>query len=498
MIKNIYNAIISYMHKSSLNKKMFIKRIVAYAIMVLSVLIIATYVVLFTLGYRFNIDDRQIEQHAMIQFNSTPSGAVISIDGVSTKTKTPTKTTVPAGEHTITMSLKGYQTWTKTIEVESGMLDWVNYALLIPEELTVESVANYDKIYKSIPSPKRHFILIQPQVDLAKFDIVDIHSTEIKTNTLSVPGDFYSNTNEVGISHKFNISSWDYGERYVLIKHEFEDKIEWLVFDTHNPELTKNITNIFDFDILDIKFSGTSGNVFYALGSGSIRKIDLSAGTISRPLVNDVVSFMVYDSNILCFVGNGESNSESVIGLYRDGDDNPYIVKTINKSKNNTINASITKYFNEYYIAITNGIDVEVLNGSYPSSIKDSSLKSFISFTTKYDIKNLSFSPSGQYVFIQNGENFTSYDLEYRTLSSSSIKGTSTKFDVKWLNDNYLWSNRDGALTIREFDGANIHSINNILSGQDVVLTDNGRYIYSINSTEETGFKLQRVQIILN
>jgi len=485
------------MHNKTSNKKVLIKRVIAYVGMTLAVIIIATYVVLFTLGYRLNIDDRQIEQYAMLQFNSVPSGATVLIDGNSVNIKTPDDATVPAGEHTITMTLKGYQTWTKTVKVDSGVLSWVNYALLIPEELTVESVANYTDIYKSVASPNGHYILIQAKQNTPQFDLVDVSSNAIKRTALTIPASVYSEAESTTVAHGFYIDKWDDGGRYALIKHTYGDKYEWLVLDTQDIQLTKNITKLFDFSINNIQFAGTSGNVFYALGNNDIRKIDVSAGTISRPLISGVTSFSIFDSNVICYVATDANAKTYVVGLYRDGDDTPYIVKTIDKTDGAQISAAVSNYFNEYYVAIANGSGVEVLSGSFPSSTNETGLKNYVSFSANQTVKNLSFSPSGQYVFARSGADFSSYDLEYKSLTSSVISGNSDDFSVNWLNDNYIWSDRDGVLAIREFDGANIHIMNKVAASQSVAITANGRYIYSVNSLATGGYQLQRVRIIL-
>ena len=485
------------MHNKSSNKKVLIKRVITYIGMTLAVIIIVTYVVLFTLGYRFNIDDRQIEQYAMLQLNSVPSGATVSIDGNSANIKTPGEATVPAGEHTITMTLKGYQTWTKTVKVDSGVLSWVNYALLIPEELTVESVANYTDVYKTVASPNGNYILVQTKQNTPQFDLIDINSATIKKTTLNIPTAAYSESESTTVTHGFFIEKWDDGDRYVLIKHTYDDKSEWLVLDVQDPQLTKNITRLFDFAITNIQFAGTSGNVFYALGNGDVRKIDVSAGTISRPLISNVSSFSIFESKVICFVATESNAKVYTVGLYRDGDDTSYVVKTIEKTDEAQINAAVSNYFNEYYVAIASGTNVEVLSGSFPSSTNETGLKNYVSFSTSQTVKNLSFSPSGQYVFARSGASFTSYDLEYKLLFSSIIDGNSNDFAVNWLNDNYIWSDRDGDLTIREFDGANIHIINKVSASQGVVITSNGRYIYSVNLLASGGYQLQRVRIIL-
>lgn len=484
------------MNKKALEKKKLIKRISIYAFMVTMIAIVTTLVSLFTLGYRFNSVAHQIEKYAMIQFNSTPSGALIYVDGVSLKTRTPDKATLKAGKHTVVMELKGYRVWSKTIDIKAGALEWLNYALLIPEDLSVESVKNYAEVSDSISSPDGRYIIVQPNDTLANLDLIDVSAKDINSKELTIPSSSYSDSLMAETTHKFVIHKWDSGGRYLLVNHIYNEASEWLVVDTQDTNQTKNITKTFDLPISGIEFIGTSGNTFYALSGGDIRKLDLVSGTISRPLVNRVSSFRVYDSKIVSYVGFSEDQLQTVIGLYRDGDDTSYVIKSIDKVDNSMIKAEIANYYNEYYLAISDGKSVEIMNGSFPvSNSQESSMKQYVYFNFDYDIKELSFSPSGQYVVAKSGEYFASYDLEYKKLSSSTISGDSSDFNCGWLNGNYIWSDRDGKLTIREFDGANLHEINNVVQNQAIAITTNDRYIYSFSQTNEGSYQLQRVLI---
>ncbi len=487
-------------HSISNNQSEFIKRIATYIVMSLSVIIIVTFIILFVLGYRFDSGDGRLEQYALIQLSSNPSGATVTIDGKNIGSQTPNKSTVRAGKHTITMSRTGYETWTKTITIKSGVLEWLNYALLVPKKLTVESVINYAAINSSVASADGHYILIQGKADTPAFDMVDLSSDTAKTTKLSIPADIYSDSTTVGVVHSFQVQKWDDGGRYVLIKHNYSNQSEWLVLDTQDVKLTKNITRLFDVAISNVSFSGTSGNIYYALVVGDIRKLDLSAGTISRPLVSNVVSFNINSSNVIAYVGTGVNGAnQQIVGLYRDGDDRPYTVRTITNGSNSSLNAVAARYFNEDYVAISEDSKVDVLRGSYPtgtSSDNVTSLKALTSFTVTGNVQNLSFSPTGEYIFAQSAGNFTSYDLEYQSLVASSVEGSGDILPLKWLNDNYVWSDRDGKLTIREFDGTNVHTINSVTSGQGAAITSNGRYIYSVDKTT-TGYQLQRVRVVL-
>ncbi len=497
LLKKPFDAIMSYMHNKLLSKKLFIKRIIIYVVMILSIIIIASYVILFTLGYRFNLNDRQIEQYAMIQFNSTPAGANVFVDGKPLNIRTPGDTTVSNGEHIITMSLDGYQTWTKTVNVKSGILSWLNYAMLIPEELTTESVANYSEIYKTTASISGRYIIVQSKLDKPAFDLIDTNSNIVKKTTITIPKTLYSEPDTTGTAHSFYIDKWEDGERYVIVKHVYGEKYEWLVVDLQQPQQTKNITKLLDIEISNIEFSGVDVNVFYVLNKGDIRKIDISAGTISRPLINGVSRFDIYKSGMLYYIGLDATTKKALVGFYRDGDDKPYIIKNLEATDVSKLQCALAMYYNEYYFTISNDKDVEILYFSFSLPTNEINIKDFVKFKVNHSINNISFNPSGQYVLLKDGPDYSSYDLEYRTLNYSSVSGNGDTFSLRWLNSSYLLSDRDGSLIIREFDGANSHTINNVVTGNSISLSTNGRYIYSLNKSKDSGYDLQRVSVVL-
>ncbi len=486
------------MHQKPNKRRKLLKQVAVYVVMTLAVFIIATFIILFVMGYRFNYSFGRIEQHAFLQYASRPSGATVIIDGNTLGPRTPTKSSTQSGQHDIIMRRDGYKDWTKTVNVKAGMITWLNYAVMVPEKLVVEPITKYQAIYSSLSSIKGRSILIQPSVSVPTFDLVDVSSDNVSTTKLEIPDSVYSESGTVGVKHSFEMENWDDGGRYVLMKHIYDGAEEWLVFDTQDVDRTKNITKTFNIKLSSIVFSGTSGNIFYVLDSTDIRKLDLSAGTISRPIVSNVKSFSLYESNTIAYVGivSGGSVSQSV-GIYRDGDSSPHVMRAI-ANKDEVLHIATARYFNEDYIVIAEGEKVDVLSGSYPSGANadTSSMKVVASFESESAIEKLSFSPTGEYVLLQSDADFSSYDLEYQTLSHATIGGSGLSFRLNWLDDNYLWSDRDGTLTIREFDGANLSTINSVAVGQDVLLTHNGRFLYSIDEIA-AGYQLQRVRMIL-
>lgn len=487
------------MHHHNSKRSNFIRRIVVYSITTLVVVLLAGFVILTVMGFKFDTDKQQFEQYAFLQFNSAPTGARVAVDGVDITGKTPNKTSVPEGKHEVVIWRDGFETWRKTLYVKAGTLTWLNYALMVPTKLNVEPINNYDGLSASLASPSNKYIAVQQSVDKPSFDIAQLDLDTPTFNEITIPKKDYSEAYTTSVKHVFSISSWDQGERYILVKHNYNDNVEWLVVDAQDENNTKNITKLFDLKFSDVKFSGTSGNIFFGLESGNVRKLDTKSETVSKLLVAKVKQFDLYNQNIITYIANGD-NGDRLVGLYRDGDERPYVIKTISSVDTSSLQVASSRYFNEDYIAIADGKNVDILSGNYSTMLFSdlASIKSVKTFDVAGDILNLSFSPSGQYLLAQAGAAFTSYDLEYKNIVASTVDATGSASHLRWLNNSYFWSDNGSNLNIREFDGSNPRVINPVIVGQDAVLTNSGKFLYSLNKASSGGYQLQRVNMTLN
>lgn len=489
------------MYRKASKKQEIIKRVAVYSVMTTLVLLIVSGLVFVTLGYRFDSDNGRVEQGALLQFSTIPSGATIKVDGSAINPRTPAKYSVREGSHTFVMQRDGYETWQKTLDITAGTLTWLNYARLVPKDRTVTPVAQYPSLRASLATTDGHSMLVQQDGTLPSFQLVNLQSDDIKTSTITIPGSLYSESATAGVTHDFKIDQWDNDGRFALIQHTYGAKSEWLVIDTRDVAATKNITTLLDVDVTSVKFSGTSGAILYALSGSDIRKLDLSAATISRPLVTHVTGFELFKTNVVTYTGTDPADpAKRVVGLYREGDSSPHVLRTVASAADVPLRISTSHYFNQDYIAIAEGNKIDIFSGDYPSSNSDNngSLEKFGTFNFVSGVDRLSFSPAGDYVFVQTGANFASYDIEHNRIATSSIASdiTAAVGPLRWLDDNYVWSDYGGNVTVREFDGTNSHTISKAVVGQDVVLSQSGRYLYSIGKTDK-GYQLQRVQMIL-
>lgn len=488
------------MYKRPSKKRQIITRIFVYSGMSLGVVILVSTLILYMLGYRIDSKDGVISQSGLVQFDTTPRGATIEIDGKKFSIKTPTKSSVSSGPHEFVMWRDGYETWRKELDIKKGTLTWLSYGRLVPKQKPVEAVASFEKAADSLAAPEGRFMALIPDAAAPEVQFFNLQNETIERTVVAIPHDKISGFDNPETKHVFSMTEWDQSGRYLLVNHVFGDKHEWLVIDRQDGALKHNLTKIMDIDASEVHFSGRLGNQFFALVSGDIRKIDLDQGTLSRPMAQNVAEMSMYGEDYVGFVSEfDQATKQRLIGFVRSGSDEPVIVSKSTSSPDTQVHVRLMRYFGKDFIAIADGKTVSIVGGTFPDSTEKvpSNLKPVHAFTVDSGINWLLASDSGRFVVAQSGASFVSFDLERQSVSlPATLAGASNPEQLDWLDGFYVWSDRSGQLVLREFDGANQHTINQVVPGFDATLSPNGRYLYSVGKNQ-TGFQLQRVKMIL-
>lgn len=490
------------MFKQPQKRTFLIRRILLSVLATVSVLIIVTASILFMLGYRLDSGNGRLEQGALLQFDSKPNGADVWVDGKSVGSQTATKQTVLAGTHTVKMSKAGYEDWSRTLSLDAGTLTWLDYTRFVPKNLKVEPVAAYKSLAGFTFSPDLKWALGLEDATVPTFQLVDLRSETIKSSALTLSPQLY--TTQPNTASTFSMYRWNSEGRYVIIKHVYGDQTEWLMVDTQDLTKSVNITKLLSVNLTDIQFAGTNGTSLYGLNTdGVVRKIDLSAGTISRALVSNVSSFSVFeDESAISYVGvNAADANKKVVGIYKDGDNDPTILQTAT-NPTDSLAIALGRYFSDDYVAIADNNMVTIFTGSLPnggSSSDSNGLRKYGELTLKGTVSNLSFSDKGDYVLAQSGSEFMSYEIEHQRSHGGMITPAAgaPASSLKWLDTAHLWNDDSNSLMMRDFDGTNVHTIMPVASGFGASLSTNGKFFYGIGKTD-TGYQLQRVRMILN
>ena len=468
--------------------------------MTVAVVGLVTVLVFVMLGYQFNRADGKIEQGGLVQFDTKPNGATVTIDGASFGTRTPAKSTLDAGQHFVTMKRDGYHSWQKSVDVVAGSVLWLNYARLIPTEMTPSTVESFTGAASTAVSPDNRWIAVEENASTPVIHLLDISGDSVATTSLTLPKASY--TSPTTKKESFTVSAWDPGSRYLLIKHSYDTiKNEWIVLDRSNATAAKNITALLDIDATKLLFSNNDSNTMYAQIDHAIRKIDIKHATLSRPLVSNVAEFSLYDASTLTYVTKPEAKTgQRTVGYYDDGASKSRTIRTYPKGAP-SLHLAIGKYYDDPYVSIAYGDTVEILRGTLPRSDSNdtSSLSAVATVAVPGGVSYLSAKTNGRFVVAQQSASFTVYDLELKKMTTTKLSGdTKVSGELRWLDGYSLWSNQDGTIRTYEFDGANQHDIMPATQGTSVSLSANGKYLYGFTTDKNGTVHLVRVQLQLS
>lgn len=486
------------MYRQPSKKKILLQRFAVYGLMTLSVIGLVIVLVFVMLGYQFNSDDGRIEQGGLVQFDSHPSGADVTIDGNPFGTRTASKTTMNAGNHTVSMSKSGYATWKKNITVVPGSVLWLNYTRLIPTSLKPANVADFSSVSGAVTSSDEKTVAVKEDAASPSIKLVDISKDTVESDTITIPESAYS-ASEEGKNQQFILETWDPDDRYLLVKHVYSDtNIEWLVVDTDSVNATKNVTKLLDVNAADMKFSNADSRVVYAKIGTDVRKINLNDATLSRPLVTNVASFDLYSDSMVTYTTQRDEAGKRSVGYYIDGSDAPRTIKTYEPDDNRPLLLTVGRYFNETYQAIAYGDTVSITNGDLPRDEKTPiKLTAAASMTIEGGASYLTDKTNGRFIVAQNGPVLAVYDLELGKHTTTMLKGSSAvSKEIQWIDGYMFWGDRDTMLRLYEFDGTNSHDIMQVVPGMTATLSPSGKYLYGVTGGDGKYF-LTRVQLQL-
>lgn len=485
------------MHKFESRRFKINKVILANTIMILAVVLIVTVLVLITMGYSLTRDGK-VEQTGLVQLASVPSGAAVQIDGAQQFSKTSTKATLTPGLHSFAINRSGYDVWNKKANVYSGSVLWLNYARLLPNEKVISPVKNHETLYKMSSSPKSEYILLLwPAPGLAA-QLIDIRSDTVKTTDVQLAA-FFTDLSAEGVQHDFQVKEWNRDENKVLVWHGFADRSEWVWLNLKNPSESINLTDEYRFNFSDIRFASGDGNKLLALESGNLRRADIGGKTVSAVLVNGVLAMSrVSDDEALLVTDNPAVGTRS-FSFYKHGNRGASEIYSLDASKQAPLGVVGGEYYGDDFAAISEGHQLQILKGTYPSFGKaGNSLNPLLSVKLDWPVEQLELSANKRFIYAINKENVYNYDLENGIGQYFKLAGThEASAQLNWLDGYMLWTDGDGQLTVYDFDGDNKRAVQKVEPGFKVVLTGNGKWLYSVGKTE-TGYSLQRLRMVID
>ncbi|NCU30686.1 PEGA domain-containing protein [Candidatus Saccharibacteria bacterium] len=457
--------------------------IITYIIMTFAIIVISALCIALVLGWRFS--GGQVKQGALVQFASFPSSATVTLDGTILNLKTPGKRDVDAGSHDVTISKEDYRNWNKQLSLEPGEVRWINYARLIPKDVDTKVLKEYPNLSQILPSIDRDYIMVVPDATKPELEIIDIRDLKQITYTqFAIPSASLSLPPEIA-THSYRLIEWSLDSKYILVEHKYGDSIEFIRIDCKNFANAVNLTVKFGVPIADVHFS--TGDVFYGIDSGNMRRYDMNAEALSEPLARNVTKMKLFGDTDIALLR--QENARFIVETYIDGK----ITKIVDYDETRPILMDIASYYNNRYLSISRGNELVVYENPHRLEKGQEPQQYTKQIFEGGEIKWLDMSSVGRFVIAGQSRQWITYDIELDTKSDINLAGMPGYESVppQWIDESNIISIADNKLRMVDFNGDNEQVILNTLLNFPVSLNDNGKVLFSTNRNQAGVYQLQ-------
>ncbi len=430
------------MDPDRLKRRQSLRIIISETIMVLSVVLMVVILAFLVSGYWIN-SDFKVERQGLLQVSSTPSGADVYIDGDSSwLQRTNTSKVLSAGEHTVTLTKDGYDSWTRNINISEGLLYRLHYPRLFLQGTTAEEILNVDNVtYRSFSPDGSRLLLIN---GTTAWQLIELNDQVVKTTSLDVSGLFPSNLDQTSSQIMANIISldWDQDGSHVLISVQVGDATEWILVDTRDIDKSINLTETFKSELSQVQILDHSANNLLALIDKSLYKIDVSGRSLSSIMANDVFYYDHYEANdVILSAASTESGktSEYYVATLRLSDNK--IEKLINTDA--PAQAAISKFYDDKYFIVLQDNFLSLYNYEKRDDKQD--------YELNFTPDTLKVGHNGEFIVVYSDNNIATLDMESKSITEWHTD--SDNFD--WIDSDMIYETEKNGLVVYDYDGLN-------------------------------------------
>lgn len=444
-----------------------LKVIISESVMVLAVIITVVVLAFVVSGYWLN-SDFKVERQGMLQISSVPTGADVTIDDKTAwLQRTNTSKVLSSGEHTISLTKEGYDSWSKTIDIKEGLLYRIHYPRLFWQDRTASKMHDATgTIFATMNADHDAALFVN---NTTKWQYLDLTANELKSKSINVATVFSTVSLTESASSglftgKIKTANWDSDGNHILFQVVSDQTTEWVLLDVKNPDQSINLTKEFGGNFSKMQILDNNSNNILAIQNGNLHRINVATRQLSSIMVENINCFDHYENEIVFSASRGTGDqAKNYIGYLKVGNDDKItnIATTSQAAK-----VLIGKFYDQKYIAVLDGFSISVYSQND---------------LTQIDSYDLSFTPSaaevghdGEYIIMSAGAHIATLDLEASVVREWEIEGET----FGWIDNDMIYTVRDGELVVYDFDGYNRRGIaKNVSDHFPVGITDN-KWLY--------------------
>ena len=460
---------------SSIKSKRFqsAKIIISESVMVLAVVVTVVVLAFVVSGYWLNADF-EVERQGMLQISSVPTGAHISIDQetLSWLSVTNTSKVLSSGEHVITLTKDGYDTWTKTINITEGLLYRLHYPRLFLANRLAESVSDIGATNRIAVSPDRsRAVLIN---NTSEWSLMELNSESPRRSSIDIsklfPEIIVNDDTHIGFfSGEVIEASWDGIGAHLLLKIKKADTIEWVILDVDNPERSINLTKEFGADFDHIEIYDRSANNLLAVRNHNLHRINLSNKSISAVLVKNVIDFDHLGDEIFFSAQHDANLAETgqyYIGHLKGDNEIEDLKQFPSPAK-----IVVSKFYENTYI--TTLVENDVIMYRYDGKKSEENLRQTLSFSPDH----IQVGHHGEFIIFSKDNTIATLDMEANLVREWKVDGET----FGWLDNDMVYSIHDASLIVYDYDSLNRRELSHNVSAHYPVFITDDKWMYYVS-----------------
>lgn len=458
-----------------------IRVIITNLFMCFSVVVIVFVLMMIAMGFTFT-ENGKLEQAGLVQLVSHPSDASVTINDDVQFGHTEFSKMLSGGTHKIKVSKPGYDTWSKNLKIDGGLLTRVEWIRLFPKKAKSDSVHTYEDLrFASFSANRKKLLVVEKDSNTLQY--IDIQGDKIKTTNLNL-NDCLSTSAAKAVKGTLSVIAWNTNNTRIIAKWTIEDKSSWHLIDLEHVDASIDLTKRFNLSFDSVLIANDSASKLWTLEAGNLRLIDTGNLTISSAFASNIEK-IAHNRDIVAFTNI--ENNERQLGIYKDGEKGYTVIKKLKDTTDKTtIKLAMGSYWNEDWLAYSIDSNIYVLGGKYPSYGKNEAnkLKEKLARELDYTPQLLSVNTNQRVAVFSGNNKLTSYDME--TKDYFDVELSSPLTNINWIDDYLLWQNNDNSIIVRDFDGENRRTIiPKVDNPFPIIISENNRWLYWFDIVEE-------------
>ncbi len=429
--------------------------LIGYVLVAIAIAIAA--IVLLYQAYGFGIGKNgTVIQNGLTFFSSHPHPAKIYVNDKLKPNATNTRVVLSEGIYNVRLSRDGYRDWQRKIELDGGSVEHFDYPFLIPKVLTpkkLEAFAAAPTVFSQSPDHRR--LLIQQTSSINDFEVYDLKDLTKAAVTISLPANLLSKPNA---NESLQVVEWADDNDHVLLQHNYDDKVEFVLLDRSNPEQSVNLNSSLSVSPTKLTLNDKKFDRYY-LYDAATQSLRTATSKLVDPssLLEHVLAYQSYGNNTVLYVTDNGMPAGKIAVKMRIGS-KISTIRTLPTSSNYLVD--LTKYSGSMYVAVGSTDENKVYIYKDPISQLSSQPKQALSPIQVLHVPQpnyLSFSANAQFIVAENGNHFGVYDIEnengYNYVAAASLDAPQTH--ASWMDGDRLTFVSGGKQNIIDFDNTN-------------------------------------------